>query len=255
MLQYRGGKIFGKSANDPSKLAEAMLGLMINYLHGGPKFLLNLIPVAKLNTNFLCEQLKQAKNNIHGGSGKLKVIISDGNRINQSLFNKMKTVHRKAWLSSDRFYLLYDYAHLIKNIRNLWLTEKTGELLFRHEDKEFVASWHHLRDLHRSEALSMLKMSKLSEVAVNPRPIERQRVNTCLQVFCEETATALDLYGKWFCKDVSGTLKFIRIVVKWWTIMNVKNKRIDERNCQPLQAVVSPPDDRRLDFIRDFGDM
>ena len=73
-------------------------------------------------------------------------------------------------------------------------------------------------------------MSLLSEVAVNPMPIERQRVNTCLQVICEETATALDLYGERFSKDVSGRVKFIRIVVKWWTIMNVKNKGIDERN-------------------------
>ena len=54
-------------------------------------------------------------------------------------------------------------------------------------------------------------MSKLSEVAVNSRPIERQRVNTCLQVFCEETAIALDLYRKRFCKDISGTVKFIHL--------------------------------------------
>ena len=38
----------------------------------------------------------------------------------------------------------------------------------------------------------MLKMSKLSETAVYPKQIERQRVSTCLQVFCEDTATALD---------------------------------------------------------------
>ena len=35
--------------------------------------------------------------------------------------------------------------------------------------------------------------------------------------------------------------------------MNLKNKGIDGRNHQPLQAVVSSSDDRRLDFIRDFG--
>ena len=149
MLQYHGGEIFGKTVNVLSKLAETIQGqgLMINCLHVGPKFLLSLIPVAKLNTNFLCEQLKQTKNNIEGASGKLKVLISDGNRINHSLFNKMETVHQKAWLLSDGIYFLYDNVHLIKSIRNLWLTEKIGELLFRHEDKEFVASWQHLRDL------------------------------------------------------------------------------------------------------------
>ena len=28
-----------------------MLGIMVNCLHGGPKFLTNMIPVAKLNTS------------------------------------------------------------------------------------------------------------------------------------------------------------------------------------------------------------
>ena len=83
----------------------------------------------------------------------------------------MEIVHQKAWLSCDGIYLQYNYVRLMKNIRNLWLTEMTGELLFRHEDMEFVASWQHLRDLHRSEASSMLKMSKFSEIAVHPRPI------------------------------------------------------------------------------------
>ena len=33
--------------------AETMLGIMVNCLHGGPKFLTNMIPVVKLNTQFL----------------------------------------------------------------------------------------------------------------------------------------------------------------------------------------------------------
>ena len=70
-------------------------------------------------------------------------------------------------------------------------------------------------------------MPKLSEAAVYPKPIERQRVSTCLQVFCEETATALELYGRRHCIDVTGTVAFIRKVLKWWTIMNVKNKGCD----------------------------
>ena len=45
MFQYYGEEIFGKSANDLSKLEETMLGLMINCLLGGPIFLLSLISV------------------------------------------------------------------------------------------------------------------------------------------------------------------------------------------------------------------
>ena len=95
-------------------------------------------------------------------------------------------------------------------------------------------------------------MSKLSETAVYPKPIERQRVSTCLQIFCEETATALKLYGKQHCIDVTGTVTFIRKVLKWWTIIDVKNKGMNLRKRQPFQALISHPDDPRLQFIEKF---
>ena len=98
----------------------------------------------------------------------------------------------------------------------------------------------------------MLKMSKLSETAVYPKHIERQRASTCLQIFCEETATALELYGRQHCIDVTGTVTFIRKVLKWWTIINVKNKGMDLRKRQPLQAVISHPDDPGLQFMEEF---
>ena len=38
---------------------------------------------------------------------------------------------------------------------------------------------------------SLVKLSKLTYVVANPRPIERQKVETCLKVFCEETITTI----------------------------------------------------------------
>ena len=126
MLQFHGGEIFGKAANDPSRLAETMLGLMINCLHGGPKFLLNMLPVSKLNADFLYNKINDSIAYIKSGSGKVKVIISDGNRVNQSAFKKFDTVENMPWKTNNGTYLLYDFVHLLKNIRNLWLTEKTA---------------------------------------------------------------------------------------------------------------------------------
>ena len=59
MLQYHGGKIFGKAENDTNLLAETMFGLMISNLHGGPKFRLKMIPVTKLNAEFLRKKVYQ----------------------------------------------------------------------------------------------------------------------------------------------------------------------------------------------------
>ena len=75
----------------------------------------------------------------------------------------------------------------MKNIRNNWLTERLGELEFTVDGIIRTAKWGHLTKLYQLESGSLLKMSKLSEVAVAPKPIERQKVVSCLKVFCEET--------------------------------------------------------------------
>ena len=89
MLQFHRGKIFGKAVNDSSLKAATMLGIMVNCLHGGSKFLTNMIPVAKLNTQFLVQQVNQSIESTENATGKLKAIICDGNRTNQSFFQKV----------------------------------------------------------------------------------------------------------------------------------------------------------------------
>ena len=147
-----------------------------------------MIPVAKLNAEFLREKVYQTIYNIEAASGKVKSIISDGNRINQSFFIQFKTVEGKPWSSVDGTYLLYDYGHLIKNIRNLLLTEKTTELKFQHENKFLVAKWHHLRNLFQSEVGGCQSFLKQLYIQ-NP-------LKDSVYVICEETATALELNAR-----------------------------------------------------------
>ena len=68
-------------------------------------------------------------------------------------------------------------------------------------------------------------------------------------------ATALELYGKKNGVDVHGTVCFIKKVLKWWTIINVKTKGLDQRHLQPQQAVISNPDDERFSVLEEFGEM
>ena len=89
-MQYYRGKIFEKAEHDANLLAETMLELMISSLQGRPKFLFKMIPVAKMNVKFFQEKVHQTIYNIEAASGKVKVIISDGNIIIQSFFNQCK---------------------------------------------------------------------------------------------------------------------------------------------------------------------
>ena len=58
-LQFHGGGIFGKAENDPSTLATTMLAIMIKCMNGGPRFIVKIIPVCKLTSKFLYEQVSQ----------------------------------------------------------------------------------------------------------------------------------------------------------------------------------------------------
>ena len=184
----------------------------------------------------------------------MKVIICDGNRINQAFFKLYRTVDTKPWLTDDGTFLLFDYVHLLKNIRNLWLTEKTGELEFNDNGVLRFAKWIHLRTLYQLESQKLVKLSDLTETAIAPKPVERQRVQTALQVFSEKTYNALlntpELDG-----SSRDTAIFINKVLTWWKIVNVKAVGADVRHNDYLQAEIKSPDDKRLDLILEFGDL
>ena len=70
------------------------------------------------------------------------------------------TEPQQPWLTKGGIYLLYDFVHLLKNMRNNWLTEKIGELAFYERGMKKVARWSHLVELYKLEAEDSVKMSK-----------------------------------------------------------------------------------------------
>ena len=99
-LQFH-GEVFGKTSNNSSLLADTMLGQMVNFLHGGPDFLLTMTPVSKLNADFLNQAVEINVRDLSNSSGRLKANICDGNRTNQSFFKKYETVEGIPWLRVD----------------------------------------------------------------------------------------------------------------------------------------------------------
>ena len=121
----------------------------------------------------------------------MKAVIYDDNRSNQPFFKLFDTEPQQPWLTKGGIYLLYDFVHFLKNIRNDWLTEKMEELTFYERGMIKVARWSNLVELYKLEAEGLVKMSKLTKVYVYPKPIESQSVATCLRVFYEESYTAI----------------------------------------------------------------
>jgi hypothetical protein len=139
-LQYQGGTTFGKAVNKPDKTANIVLSFMLLCISGGPKFLCRMLPVKELDAHFLFEQTNLIIDGVKNIGGEI-AIICDGNRVNQNF----ETYSDKPWRTKDNIFLLFDYVHLLKNIRNNWITEKSQELVYFDDGKQKVAKWNDLK--------------------------------------------------------------------------------------------------------------
>ena len=92
---------------------------------------------------------------------------------------------------------------------------------------------------------AIVKLSKLTETAVSPKPIEHQNVLMFLKVFCDETTAALKLQNE--CPD--DTIGFLTKLVKFFKIENVKGQFEDMHTKDEIRTVLPSPNDERLNFF------
>ena len=71
-----------------------------------------MLPISKLDSGILIEQINITNQAIISAGGRVKSIICDGNRTNQAFFKRFKTVPGNPWLTEDGQYLLFEYVHL-----------------------------------------------------------------------------------------------------------------------------------------------
>ena len=127
----------------------------------GPTFLPRMLPVAKLYSEFLVEQISETIISIKTSGGTVNSLICHNIRTNQKFLKSFPTLPNKPWLTTDGLFMLFDYVHITKSIRNSWLTEKLGELFFEDNNIQNTAKWSHLVKLYQLESQSLLKFSKL----------------------------------------------------------------------------------------------
>ena len=70
-MLYHGGQVFGRSVDNPECLAKTVLGIMISCLFGGPKYLSKILPISKLNSAFLHEQVEASIECIKQAGGEV----------------------------------------------------------------------------------------------------------------------------------------------------------------------------------------
>ena len=60
------------------------------------------------------------------------------------------------WRTTNDIFLLFDFVHLLKCVRNNWITEKMQELEFYYEGRLRTAKWAKLKELYEIESKDRL---------------------------------------------------------------------------------------------------
>ena len=124
--------------------------------------------------------------------------------------------------------MLFDTVHLLKCLRNNWITEKCKKLSF---DGETVGSFADVQELYEAEKNSILKATCLTSSSVYPTRLQLQNVGHVLKVFDDRVVAGLKLQNK------METANFIQQVITWWKMVNVSSVGVQSRFNDSHQSV------------------
>ena len=207
--------------NKPEQKATHAFVLELICHHGGPSWVIKVVPVAKLNSQDIKEYILQTIVCVRRNGGMPIALICDNSNINLGAY-RLLGGPGIIELEGIPLYLIFDFVHIFKNIRNNWYTEINQELCFTVDGKNYVACWKDIEKIYFEDQNTPLRMTKLTKTSVSPKPLQRQSVPLCCQVFNDKTVAAFKAL-----KDnhpfSEGTLIFVSLINEWFKMMNVKD--------------------------------
>ena len=244
-IRLSGGHTMGYATNDPNSentLASSALVFEIICHYGGPRYIFRLHPTHKLNAKQLQQMLMEAVASITAKGGTVISLISDNCGTNRGVYRLMGGPGKVTVLHKEHSYVLflvYDYVHIFKNIRNNWFTEACKELSFTKAGKTYLACWNDVIALYEEDRKSDVRLTKLTHTSVFPKPLQRQSVPLVTQVFNDKTIAAFKALKKKVPYS-EGTVIFIQMVVDWFKMCNVKDKYAATRTRDELRSSWTP---------------
>jgi len=233
-VSFSGGMLSGMAINKPDCRATSMLCVMMKSLYKGPSLMISVTPVHRLTADYQFHCVKEAAAAVERAGGRVIGSITDNHKVNQhycKLFDRSGNCNATVNHPLDRkrpWFLLYDTVHLLKCIRNNWISEKCQKISL---DNITTASFTDVQELYESEKFSILKTTTLTKFAVNPSRLQLQNVKHVLKVFNEKVVASLKLRG---CHD---TATFIETILNWWNVVNVSGMGQNHRFNDPYRAV------------------
>lgn len=225
-LRFSGGHVLGYAENgEDEMLASHAMVVEVACHFGGPRYILRVLPCKKLTADQLKELLIEAALAVVGAGGTIISLICDNCSTNRSVYSKLGGPGSCQVLSvqEQSMFLVYDYVHIFKNVRNNWITIGGQTLSFVVNGNEYKAYWSDIQKVYEIDRATPIRLTKLTHTAVFPKPLQRQSVPLVCQVFNDKTVAALKTF-----KDSlgisEGTIILTQTITEWFKMMNVKDR-------------------------------
>ena len=113
--------------------------------------------------------------------------MTDNLSVNQKTFKLFHQVFVSKGITSfvhpisnnlfEEFFLLYDPVHLMKNIRNNWVSEKTKTLEFKDPDtgRVVLAKWDNIVRIYKEKETNIVKSTKLNFRSLYPNNLKNKK--------------------------------------------------------------------------------
>ena len=163
-MRFCGAHVVGHAENNESNdLANSALVTEIICHCGGPRYIMQIIPVSHLKAPELKDILLETASTVQENGGMLISFICDNCPLNQGTYHALGGLGR-AYLPAlgIHVYLVYDFVHIFKNLRNNWITEPSKDLTFNVVGNEYVAKWADIVKLYEEDKQATIRLTKLT---------------------------------------------------------------------------------------------
>ncbi|GBN15042.1 hypothetical protein AVEN_182966-1 [Araneus ventricosus] len=255
-FDYKGGSISGMSYDSETSASSAQV-FMVKSVVSRYKDVVHVLPVHTISGNVLHEFVKKVIIGLEGIGFTVIGIITENNSVKRRAVELFIDLPELSYCyphpvdKSRPLFFVVDPFHLFKCIRNNWLNQKNDGRCFFYPKFDSVhavqdiadfktARFTTIRELYNLESDKLVKYGfRLNLKALAPSSMERQNVKLVLCIFNEHVAEALAELGEknklLYSQDTSD---FLKIIIRWWQIVNVKTpnkgKRLNNRYQEPL---------------------
>ncbi|GBM55131.1 hypothetical protein AVEN_207020-1 [Araneus ventricosus] len=240
-FDYKGGNISGLCFNSENA-ATSVMTFMISSILSSYKDVVHILPISKITADALHTFIKQIVVGLDGIGFKVICVITDNNSINQKAMSQFVSpshsysiVYPHPVDDKRPLFSMIDTVHLLKNIRNNWINQKySDKCMFYPKFMETISE-------------------KSSKDCIKNVEDNNDNIIDSVDNIIDGCNSLMKQGEKFQFPNYKETAEYIKIINRWWDIVNVKTPFIGiHENNVYKKPLTSSETDERYKFLDGF---